>query len=127
MMFFLIRDVGNDVTDMRSRIGKYAVAFLPTEFLFYPFFTVDEFIGFNLDLLDEICNQDRWIKAHKDVDMIRHAMYSQHLSLSVLDQACNVFVQFIFIFSIDEAMPTLDRKDKMKVDLKICVGHYGLR
>jgi hypothetical protein len=58
------------------------------------------------------------------MNMIRHAMYSEHLSFSVLDQAGNIFMQFIFIFSIDEAVPTLDREDKMKVDFKICVGHY---
>ena len=56
MMPFLIDDVGDDVSDLRSRIRKNTVAVLPIEFSWDPFLFINELVAFDFNFLDEICN-----------------------------------------------------------------------
>lgn len=60
MVFFLPKHIFNDPVNMRMRIRKNSIALLPIEFIFTPFFIIDKFIAFNLDLLYKVGNANEW-------------------------------------------------------------------
>src|SRR5689334_9406093 len=57
--------------------------------------------------------------------MIRHAMNGEHFSFSVLHKPCDVFMQFLFMLSRDQALPSFDGKSKLQIDLGKRVRHKG--
>ena len=53
--------------------------------------------------------------------MVRHAMHCKHFSLSCLYKGGHIFVQFFFVFSFYETLPSPDSKNKLKIDFRISV------
>jgi len=52
--------------------------------------------------------------------MIGHSVYSQHLVLIFLNDAGNVFIQFVLPPMLNNALPVLNGKNYL--DVNLCVG-----
>jgi len=57
------------------------------------------------------------------MQMIRQVVYGDQLLPLGGDDAREVFLQFVIMFRRDEALPALDGKHDVEVDLRVGVGH----
>ena len=55
--------------------------------------------------------------------MVGHTVYCNQLVLIRLNNACDVFVQLIFPFRLNEGNPVLNCKYELQIDLRIGIGH----
>jgi hypothetical protein len=53
-------------------------------------------------------------------------MHSEHFGLSVADQSGHVFMEFLFVCFGSQAPAVTHGKDKLQINLRICVGHLVL-
>jgi hypothetical protein len=58
------------------------------------------------------------------MNMIWHAVYSQHFLSFILNDACDVFVEFFFPVWMNKSLPILNRKDDLNIDLRIRICHF---
>jgi hypothetical protein len=65
------------------------------------------------------------VQANKDMNMIRHAVdrYELMPAVGVLDNAGDVFVEFIPETWLDQTLPPLHSEHKMNIELGKGVGH----
>ena len=55
--------------------------------------------------------------------MIRQIIYRYQLLFPTENDASNVFLQFIVVFGLDEALPAFDSKHDVNINLRVGVGH----
>ncbi len=98
-------------------VGEHAISFLPMKFSFHPWFAANKIIAFHLYLLHKIWNVNDRFDAYKQMRMVWHAVHGQHFGFSGLHQSGDIFVQFFFVLFRYKAVPSLDCKHKLKMDL----------
>ena len=84
MVFFLVVDIKDNITNLRPGIREYPVAMLPAKFCAQPSFFVDEFVAFHLDFFNEVSDQDSGVEAYEKVSMIGHTMNGEHFCFTML-------------------------------------------
>lgn len=99
-MCFLVRDVFAYSIDLTSRIRKDAKAFLPIEMSTNPSLPIDEIRRSRFNIPNQIGNPYRWLYAHEDMHMIRHAKDRKQLLPAIGYDAGNVFVQFFSVLGM---------------------------
>jgi hypothetical protein len=128
VMNVLVQNVFADPVYMGMGVGKDTVPLLPFKSPVDPFLAVDEFIAFDLDLFDELGNQHAaGLKPDKQMGVVGHAMHREHFGLSVKHQSGHVFMEFLFVCFGNQAPAVTHGKDKLQINLRICVGHLVLQ
>ena len=97
MVFFLVIDVGDDIFELRMRIGEDGKSLLPCKFSRNPSFSVDEFGGIYFDVPYEIGDWKVRGYANEDMNVVGHGIDLHHLLFPLRDDAGNVFVEFRFV------------------------------
>ena len=59
------------------------------------------------------------------MQMIRHIVYGNQLLLLPGHDAGDVFLKFVIVLCLDKALPTLDGKHDVKINLRVGVGHVS--
>ena len=57
------------------------------------------------------------------MQVIRHIVYRNQFLLLPRDNAGDVFLQFVVVFRLDEALPAFNGEHDMEIDLRVGVGH----
>ena len=102
MMFFLVLDIANDLADLRVPVRERAVAFLPTEPSWAPSLTVDEIRRVGFDFLHQVGDRHAGPEPEENMRVVRHAMNGEEFLPLVLDDAGDVFVEFLFVCLADQ-------------------------
>lgn len=123
MMFLLVSDIIDDVIQLRARIGKRAVSFLPFKSPKNPLFSIDEFCRICFDVSHQIRYGGAWRYAHQNMDMIGHGIDLDDGLFFLFDDADDITVEFVFVLFRDEGLSTLNGEDDVYVDLRIGVRH----
>jgi hypothetical protein len=90
---------------------------------YHPPTIVDEAGRSCFDVMNQIGQRDVRSLADEDVKMIRHVVDGDKLLTPSGDDAGEVFLQFIIVFSPDQVLPALYSENNMDVNLCVGVGH----
>ncbi len=101
-------------------MGKCAIPFLPIKLEFGKPFFFNSCVARCFDLLHQIGNQLVDVVPNENMDMVGHRPDGEHFVLVVLDDARDVFFQFVLPFLLDEGIPVFYRK--LQMDIALCVG-----
>ena len=123
MMFFLVSDIINDIIQLRTRIRKSPVSFLPFKSPKNPLFSIDEFCRICFDVSHQIRYGGVWCYAHQNMDMIGHGIDLDDGLFFLSDDAYDITVELGFVLFWDEGLSTLNGEDNVYVDLRIGVRH----
>jgi hypothetical protein len=55
--------------------------------------------------------------------MIRHIVDGNHFLFLTGNDACDVFLQLVVVFRLDEALPAFNSEHDMDINLRVGVGH----
>src|SRR5882757_6120518 len=73
--------------------------------------------------MHQIRERHRGPKADQNMRMVRHTMNRQQLLFPFPDNASEIFMEFLLVLLVNQALPPFDSKNNLKVDLGIRVGH----
>jgi len=63
---------------------------------------------------------------YKNMNMIGHAVYLQHLMVVILKNAGNILMQTFFPLIANQSGPIFHRENKLDMKLSVCIWHNSL-
>ena len=100
-MCFLVLNVSNHSGSLGFTIRKCSKTLLPFELILDKIFIVDPLGRVLFNILHQIREGLYWPHSKKNMKMIGHSINSQQFVALALDNACYVFIQFIFPFFLN--------------------------
>src|SRR5665213_3303652 len=122
-MFLLVLNVTNHRAKLGTRIRKRAESFLPRKSSRRPMFLIDEFRRTGFYIADQIGKRHVRLDADEHVQVIRHIVYGNQFLLFPRDNAGDVFLKFVIVLRLNEALPAFNGEHDMEIDLRVGVGH----
>lgn len=122
-MNFLIHYIVANAWKLGSAVRKCPVAVLPGKMEFWEAVRFNEVIRARLNLFYQIWKWLGWFVSNKNMNVIWHRINGQHFMTSILDNTCNVCMEFFFPGGMDECLAVFYCEYEMYVYLGVCVCH----
>ena len=96
---------------------------MPVESSLQPSLLVDESRRIRFDISDQIRKGDVGFEAQKDVNMVPDTVDSEEFLVLVPNDTRDKFVELFLVLGSQNILPTLNSKNHLNIDLRICICH----
>jgi hypothetical protein len=123
VVLFLIQDVFGNRVDLGARIRERSESFLPVEFATDELLFVDEFTRSGFQVANKIGKRDVRGHPEKDMYVVFNTADRYQFDPLVIKNARDVFEEFFFPSSLDEAFSFSNREYDVNENLRVGIRH----